>query len=166
MSKPNNVDTDVRPLFFKARSMPYALRQKVELELERLPNQDVITPVSHSEWATPILPVVQRDGSVHVCGDCKLTANKVSKIKMYLLPHIDDLFAALSGSNFFEVRFFTCLSASPAFQCITEIPCYKHPQGTLRVQETAIWGFIFPYKFSMYHGQFVSGNPRVCALLT
>jgi len=46
-------------IFFKACSMPYALRQKVEHELERLQNQDVITPVPHSDWAAPIVPVVK-----------------------------------------------------------------------------------------------------------
>ena len=48
------VDTDARPLFFKARSVPYALRQKVEQELERLQDQDVSIPVPHSEWAAPL----------------------------------------------------------------------------------------------------------------
>ena len=59
-----HVDTDARPLFFKARSVPYALRQKVEHELERLQNQNVITPVPHSDWAAPIVPVVKSDGSM------------------------------------------------------------------------------------------------------
>jgi len=52
------VNTDARPLFFKARSVPYALRQKVEHELERLQNQDVITPVPHPDWAALIVAVV------------------------------------------------------------------------------------------------------------
>ena len=110
------VDTNARPLFFKARSVPYALRQKVEQELERLQNQDVIMPVPHSEWATPIVPVVKRDGSVRICGDYKLTANKVSKIETYPLPRIDDLFAALSGGMCFQSwisHMLTCKSSFP-----------------------------------------------------
>ena len=50
----------------------------------------------------PIVPVVKRYDSVRICGDYKLTANKVSKIEMYPLPHIDDLFAALSGGQVFS----------------------------------------------------------------
>ena len=64
-----HVDTQAKPLYFKACSVPFALGQKVKQELERLENQDVITPVPFSEWATPIVPVVKSDGNVRVCGN-------------------------------------------------------------------------------------------------
>ena len=96
------MDTQDKPLYFKARSVPFALKQKVEQELERLESQDVITPVPFSEWATPIVPVVKNDGTVCVCGDYKLTANKVSKTDMYPLPKIEELFASLSGGQTFS----------------------------------------------------------------
>ena len=97
-----HVDTQAKPLYFKARSVPFALKQKVEQELERLESQDVITPVPFSEWATPIVSVVKNDGTVRVCGDYKLTANKVSKTDMYPLPKIEELFASLSGGQTFS----------------------------------------------------------------
>ena len=96
------MDTQDKPLYFKARSVPFALKQKVEQELERLESQDVITPVPFSEWATPIVPVVKNDGTVRVCGDYKLTANKVSKTDMYPLPKIEEHFASLSGGQTFS----------------------------------------------------------------
>ena len=76
-----HVDTQVKPLYFKACSVPFALRQKVEHELERSENQGVITPVQFSEWAMPIVPVVKSDGTVRVCGDYKLTVNKCQKLR-------------------------------------------------------------------------------------
>jgi len=78
------VDTDARLLFFKAGSVPCALRPKIEHELERLQGQDVITPVPHSDWAAPIVPVIKSDCFVCVCGDYKFTANKVSRLKCTL----------------------------------------------------------------------------------
>ena len=49
--------------------MPYALRRKVEAELERLEKEEIIAPVQFSDWATPIVPVLKDDGTVRICGD-------------------------------------------------------------------------------------------------
>ena len=82
--------------------MPYALRTKVEQELDRLEKFGIIELVQFSEWAAPIVPVVKRDGAIRVCGDYKLTANQASKLDTYPLPKIDDIFAQLSGGKTFS----------------------------------------------------------------
>ena len=74
-----HVDPTTTPTFHKARPVPYALREKIELDMERLERAGTIEPIQYSEWATPIVPVLKSDGTVRVCGDYKLTANKVSK---------------------------------------------------------------------------------------
>ena len=51
------VDETVPPKFCKARSVPYAMRTKVEKELERLTKEGIIEPVQYAEWAAPIVPV-------------------------------------------------------------------------------------------------------------
>ena len=96
-----HVDSTAQPKFFKARPVPYALREKLEKELDHLVKEGVIQPVTHSDWATPVVPVVKRDGSVRLCGDYKITVNKVAKFDSYPLPRIDDLFASLSGGKTF-----------------------------------------------------------------
>ena len=47
-------------------SLPYALRTNVELELERLQREGIISPVEFSEWAAPIVPVAKPNGTVTV----------------------------------------------------------------------------------------------------
>lgn len=54
----------VAPKCYKPRPVPYVMRKKVEIELERLTNQGIIDPVKFSEWAAPIVPVLKPDNSV------------------------------------------------------------------------------------------------------
>ncbi|BHF65666.1 ATP-binding cassette sub- E member 1 [Sparganum proliferum] len=89
--------SDFRPRFFKARTVPYAVAPKVEEELDRLQKADIIEPVQYSEWAAPIVPVLKSDGSVRICGDYKLTINSATKLNPYPLPRIEDLYASLAG---------------------------------------------------------------------
>lgn len=60
------VKENARPRFYKARSVPYVYKAKVEEELDQLQREGVISPVQFSEWAAPIVPVVKRGGSIRV----------------------------------------------------------------------------------------------------
>ena len=75
-----------KPAFFKARTVPYALRKKVEAELDRLEKDGVIEKVQFSAWAAPIVLILKRDGSLRICGDYKLTVNKAAIVDKYPLP--------------------------------------------------------------------------------
>ena len=87
-----HVDANVTPKFFKARSIPYAMRAKIEEELEKLKQQGILEPIAYSEWATPIVPVLKPDCSVRICGDFKITVNTAAKLEKYPIPRIEDLF--------------------------------------------------------------------------
>lgn len=95
--KPDHV-----PRFCQARVVPYALRPKVEAEIDRLCEQGIISPVKFSEWATPIVPVVKKNGDVRICGDFKVTVNPALCVEKYPIPRIEDLFASLSGGQHFS----------------------------------------------------------------
>ena len=96
-----NVQAGCQPRFFKPRSLPYAMRAKVEAELDRLVATGVLSPIKSSKWATPIVPVLKKDNSVRLCGDYKLTVNKVILPDVYPLPTPEDLFSSLSGGVIF-----------------------------------------------------------------
>ena len=76
------------PSFHKPRQILYALHPKVEAELTRLEKDGILSKVEYSEWATPIVTVVKRNGSVRVCGDFKVSVNPVLLAEQYPLPHI------------------------------------------------------------------------------
>ena len=68
------MDPNVTPSFNPARSVPYALRKKVEQELVCLTEEGVLEPVEVSEWAALIVAVHKQDRSnVRICGDFRVT---------------------------------------------------------------------------------------------
>ncbi|GFX04294.1 uncharacterized protein K02A2.6 [Trichonephila clavipes] len=84
-----------------AHELPFALKERIETELNRLVAEDIIEPVTYSDWATPIVPVIKQNGNLRICGDYKVTINPGLKIEQYPLPRIEDIFAELSGGEFF-----------------------------------------------------------------
>ena len=96
------IKPDSQPIFIKARPIPFALKDKVKAELTRLEQQDIISPVKFSDYATPIVPVLKRNGDVRICGDFKCTINKVLEPEQYPLPKIDEIFASFAGGQKFS----------------------------------------------------------------
>ena len=64
------VDPNATPKFNKARTIPYAMRERVSEELDRLVAEGTLEPVDYAEWAAPIVAVMKSDRkSVRICGD-------------------------------------------------------------------------------------------------
>ena len=87
------------------------MRGKVEQEPYRLQRQGILTPVAFFDWAAPIVPVLKKDDSVHICGDYRLTVNQAAKLETYPLLKIDDLLTSLAGG-----KTFTKLDLAHAYQ--------------------------------------------------
>ena len=68
-------------------------------EIDRLAKSGIIEPVEFSDQAAPIVPVVEADGSIRICGDYKVKVNQAAKLDKYHLPWIDDIFASLEGGK-------------------------------------------------------------------
>ena len=67
-----SVKADAKPKFCKARTVPIAMKQQVEDELNRLQRDGVIEPVTCSHWASPIVPVMKESSKLRICGATKL----------------------------------------------------------------------------------------------
>ena len=96
-----HVDPQVKPKFFKARTLPISIKDKVEKELKKLESLGIITPVKNSQWAAPVVPVLKHNGTIRLCGDYRVTINQASKVDTYPLPRVEDLFTAMSGGKLF-----------------------------------------------------------------
>ena len=81
-----NVDSNATPKFYKARTVPLALKQKVENELDNLESMGIISPIQFSRWAAPVVPVMKQNGEVRLCGDYRITVNQAGPDDSYPLP--------------------------------------------------------------------------------
>ena len=96
-----HITPNAQPKFFKPRSVPFALRARVEDELDRREREGVIEKTHYSEWAAPVVAVPKPDGRLRLCGDYKVTVNPVLDVDQYPLPKPDDIFASLAGGQQF-----------------------------------------------------------------
>lgn len=74
----------------------------MERALEQLVRDGILEPVERSDWATPIVPILKKDGNIRICADYKLTLNKVLEIDRYPLPRVEDLLVRLDGGQRFS----------------------------------------------------------------
>ena len=92
---------NAKPTFIRARPVPYALKDQVEEEIDRLEKADIIEKVTYSEWGTPVVPIVKKNGNIRLCADYKVTLNKFLLDDNYPIPRIEDIFANMSGGKYF-----------------------------------------------------------------
>ena len=93
---------NAKPVFMKPRVLPYGLRDAVKAEIDRLVNENILTPVSDSEWATPIVPVRKENGHIRICGDYKVTLNPQLLDMVSTTPTMEDVINATCGSTVFS----------------------------------------------------------------
>ncbi|XP_011690576.1 PREDICTED: uncharacterized protein LOC105451673 [Wasmannia auropunctata] len=60
-----------KPVFIKAREIPYALKEKVEQELIDLEAGGIITKIESSDWGPPLVVIPKPDGKLRLCVDYK-----------------------------------------------------------------------------------------------
>ena len=92
------------PQFHKARPVPYAIRDSVEKELNKMVDEGVLKRVSIASCAAPIVAVPKKySEQIRVCGDFSVTYNSCADVVQYPIPGIEDLHSALQGCNTFSV---------------------------------------------------------------
>ncbi|KAF2905267.1 hypothetical protein ILUMI_00918 [Ignelater luminosus] len=93
-----------QPILHRAYDMPYALKEKVDLELSKMVKAGILSKVSFSNWASPIVVVPKKNSDeLRICVDFKKTLNRVLDSDHCVLPLPEDIFACLSGNEYFTV---------------------------------------------------------------
>ena len=146
--------------------LPYALRPKVEAELDRLEKSNIISPVTFSKWAAPIVPVLKRDGKIRICGDYKLTVNQATKTDPYPLPRIEDIFASLSkGKSFTKLDLTHAYQQIPLSDEAKELTTINTHKGLYQYNRLPFGVSSAPAIFQRTMDSLLQGLPNVCVYL-
>lgn len=105
------LEKDSPQIFAKAYTVPFGVRDAVELELKRLVDIGVLVPVKKSNYASPIVVVKKPNNTIRICVDCRRTINKYVVMDHYPLPLIEDILADL-----YECKVFCVLDLTGAYQ--------------------------------------------------
>ncbi|KAK8777013.1 hypothetical protein V5799_029642, partial [Amblyomma americanum] len=157
---------DAQPVFLKSRPVPLALKDDVANEVDRLVQQGVWEPVSYSNWATPLVVVRKKDGTLRLCGDYRSTVNKAIKSSGYPLPTTAEMLTALSSS-----KFFTKLDLAQAYQQLTlddetaEVLTVNTIKGLYKVKRLPFGISVAPWVFQRVIDTLLAGVPGVKAYL-
>lgn len=156
----------VTPKFLKARTVPFALKPLVEAELQRLTDQGVLEPTQHSEWATPVVVVRKKDGTIRLCGDYRSTINAVTRKAAYPLPTISEVLAKLRGG-----KIFSTLDLAQAYQQLkvtestADILTINTIKGLYRIKRLPFGVSAAPAIFQRCMDTTLAGLPGVSAYL-
>ena len=97
----HSIQTEVNhPIKQPVRRPPLHLRSEAQSEVQNMLEQGVIEP-SDSPWASPVVLVRKKDGSLRYCIDYR-KLNDVTIKDSYPLPRIDESLDSLSNTKFFS----------------------------------------------------------------
>ena len=87
-----------------------------------------------SLYATPIVPVLKKDGSVRICGDYSVTLNPNLLVHECPMPTVDELFADLAGCKYFaKIDCSQAYLQMPVDEETAELLTINTPRGLFRV---------------------------------
>ena len=97
----HEIDTgDAKPIKQRPHKTPYALRDIMDKAVDDMLKQG-ITSESNSPWASPVVLVKKKDGSVRFCVDFR-KVNAVTIKDSLPMPRIDDTIESFQGAKYFS----------------------------------------------------------------
>ena len=127
------IKEDAQPIIHPCRKTPFAVRDKLKIELNRMVDPGVIEKVGEpTEWVNSLVTVLKKNGDIRVCLDPR-DLNRAIKREHYKLPTREEVMAQFSNA-----RYFSKLDASQGFWqlCLDErssfLTTFNSPFGRYR----------------------------------
>ena len=97
------LDRTVLPVALPVRKVPFAMKEPLKQELDRLVKTGILIPVDvPTDWISSMAVVKKSNGKIRLCIDPK-ALNQALKRNHYPLPVIDDLLPLLANAKVFSV---------------------------------------------------------------
>jgi len=98
-----HINKDVTSVAQKNRRTPFHLREKVEKEIKKLLQDDIIEEVKNEStpWVSPIVTPPKKNGDVRLCVDMR-EANKAIERERHPMPTVDELIHDMNGAKVFS----------------------------------------------------------------
>ncbi|XP_017473895.1 PREDICTED: uncharacterized protein K02A2.6-like [Rhagoletis zephyria] len=90
-----------KPVFLRERRVPFALRDKVEEELDEWERDGIITKVNTSNWGSPLVVIPKPNGKVRLCVDYKIAVNPQLEPAHYPITRVDKILNTLKDCKYF-----------------------------------------------------------------
>ncbi|KAH9327185.1 hypothetical protein KI387_007363 [Taxus chinensis] len=124
--------SDAKPVKQKSRPMKPKVALMVKKEVIKILQVGFIKPVDYSQWVSNIVPVLKKNGKIHICIDFQ-DINKACPKDDFLLPSIDVIVDATTG--------FELLSLMDGFSGYNQIKISEQDQA--KTTFITPWGTYF-----------------------
>lgn len=159
-----SLNPEVMPVRLKARRVPFALRPKIDTELDKLIQQGVLEPVDQAKWETPIVTPLKANGDVRICADYKCTINRALQQHAYPVPVVSHLLAALGGATIFaKLDLAQAYQQLPVTEEAAEAQTIVTHRGAFRVRRLQFGVCVAPGIFQSLMENLLRGLPGVIA---
>ncbi|CAD5206231.1 unnamed protein product [Bursaphelenchus okinawaensis] len=154
------------PVFFRSRQIPFALRDKVDQELDKLEKSSEWKKVRHTDFASPLVIVPKPGDEIRLCVDFKRTINPQLDVDEHPIPTVESVFQSLNGGKTFSKidlkAAFTQLKLSPDSQKICTV---STPRGLYQCTRLPFGIASAPAIFQSTIEKILQGIPNVAVCL-
>ncbi|XP_054275019.1 uncharacterized protein K02A2.6-like [Macrosteles quadrilineatus] len=150
-----------KPIFNRERNVPHALIDQVNKELDLLENEGIISPVTSSDWGSPLVVIPKADGSVRLCVDYKCGVNERIVQANHPIRKIDDVLDSLRGSRYFcKLDLYKAYLHLKVDEESSIIQTMSTHRGTYRVNRLSFGIKTAPSEFNRILTQILKGLPK------